>query len=67
MELISRKDAAIKGCSRFYTGRVCVHGHRAERFVSNGVCVECAAKHSANYRDQVNSILKQARKMGVQA
>ena len=40
-----------------------MHGHVAERFVSNGVCVECAAKHAANYRESVNSILKQAREM----
>ncbi|MBC5790661.1 hypothetical protein [Providencia sp. JUb39] len=67
MKVISRKEAAVKGLSRFYTGKPCVHGHVAERFVSNGVCVECAAKHAANYRESVNSILKQAREMGVQA
>lgn len=67
MKIISRKEAATKGLSRFYTGKVCVHGHLSERFTSNGVCVECAAKHADNYRKQVNRILKQAREMGVQA
>src|ERR1035438_1005723 len=45
MELISRKDARIKGLKRYFTGKECKNGHLAERYVSSssetGVCVEC--------------------------
>jgi 5-methylcytosine-specific restriction endonuclease McrA len=35
-------DAKERGLKRFSTGDPCVHGHIAERFVSNGRCVECS-------------------------
>jgi hypothetical protein len=38
---ITRKWAAECGLSRFYTGVKCRSGHLAERYVSNGQCVQC--------------------------
>lgn len=36
------RDAAwTAGATRYYTGELCKHGHRAERFVSNGGCMDC--------------------------
>lgn len=67
MKIITRKVAITNGLSRFYTGRLCRHGHDSERFTSNGVCVECSAINSASYRREVSKLLKQAREMGVQA
>ena len=40
-EVISRKDARDRGLKRYFTGRPCKYGHIAERFTSNGSCVEC--------------------------
>jgi hypothetical protein len=39
--IIGRHDAANSGLHRFNTGRPCKRGHMADRFVSNGACVEC--------------------------
>lgn len=61
MKIITRQNAIKKGASRFYTGKLCRHGHDSERFTSNGVCVECAAINSAVYRKEVSRLLKLAR------
>jgi hypothetical protein len=36
-----RRAAAAAGQKRYYTGQACRQGHLAERFVSNGACIEC--------------------------
>lgn len=41
--IISREDAKSSGLKRFFTGDLCGHGHVAERYVSSGNCVQCAA------------------------
>ena len=38
-----REAARAEGRARFTTGVPCVHGHMAERYVSNSHCCECAA------------------------
>jgi len=43
---LSKKEAAMSGLSRFYTGRLCEFGHLAERYVSNGQCVVCNASRA---------------------
>ena len=40
-KIISQKEAKAKGLKRFFTGLKCKKGHRAERFVSSGACVDC--------------------------
>lgn len=44
--VISRRDAAAQGLTHFYTGRPCLHGHDAERFVTSGRCIVCAYPHA---------------------
>lgn len=46
-EIISRKEARALGLTRFCTGKLCKHGHVAERRVSSGICCEC---HKVNRR-----------------
>lgn len=41
---LTRKEAALRGLSRFWTGRPCKFGHMAERYVSNRQCVQCNAE-----------------------
>lgn len=36
-----RDEARANGLRRYFTGRPCIHGHVAERLVSNKACVEC--------------------------
>ena len=52
---ITRKEAAKRGLSRFYTGRPCKFGHDAERYVTNGQCVICnAVQAQKRERDRAN-------------
>ena len=39
----TREEAALRGLSRFYTGKPCKNGHNAERFASNRQCILCNA------------------------
>lgn len=41
--LFTRVDAAMRGLTRFYTGKPCKNGHIAERYVSNRHCISCNA------------------------
>ena len=36
-----RDQARLLGRVRYFTGRPCIHGHVAERYVKSGNCVEC--------------------------
>jgi len=49
MKLISRKEAKDKGLKRYFTGKLCPHGHIEERMVSNGYCIECSKKSKQQY------------------
>jgi hypothetical protein len=49
MEIISREAASLVGKRRYFTGKPCVHGHVAERFVCNTGCVECVETANAKY------------------
>jgi hypothetical protein len=40
-EIILRETARFRGLLRYYTGKPCKNGHIAERFTSNGRCIEC--------------------------
>jgi 5-methylcytosine-specific restriction endonuclease McrA len=40
--LVTREDASTNGRKRYFTGRPCIHGHVAERFVRTMICVECS-------------------------
>jgi hypothetical protein len=41
---IKRSTAIASGAMRYYTGKPCKHGHKAERWTLNGMCVECQAE-----------------------
>lgn len=46
LPIITREQAALRGLSRFYTGKPCVVGHFAERYVGNRQCVACNAERA---------------------
>ena len=48
---ISRDVAKDRGLKTFFTGSECIHGHVADRLVSNGNCVECFYKRVGSYTD----------------
>lgn len=53
-QIITRKDAHASKITRYYTGRLCAHGHDAERFVSTGACVQCNALRQQAFRSTRN-------------
>lgn len=44
----NRQKAKEAGKVTYYSGSECPQGHVAERYTSNGTCVECAKKQSAS-------------------
>lgn len=40
-EIVSRKDALVRGLKRFFTGKPCRHGHLCEKITSSKQCMEC--------------------------
>ena len=42
----SRADAKEMEIKRYFTGKMCIHGHIAPRMVSTGTCVECLRLNS---------------------
>jgi hypothetical protein len=49
MKIITRKEAAMQGLTRYYTNTSCARGHLAERLVTNYACVECASITNKRY------------------
>ena len=46
---ISKAHAKLKGEIRYYTGKLCKHGHKAERYVKTSCCVMCSKEASAKF------------------
>jgi 5-methylcytosine-specific restriction endonuclease McrA len=51
-EIIRRKDALAIGRTRYFTGKPCKHGHIAERWSSDGKCVECTRIFQTERKDE---------------
>lgn len=62
MDVISRYDAETYGLKKFFTGEPCSHGHKAERWVSSGCCVECALDQR-----RTNRLVERTPKLHVQS
>jgi hypothetical protein len=43
--VISRQEAEEAGLGRYFTGEPCRHGHVAERYTQNGICVQCSKEY----------------------
>lgn len=52
MQVIRCKDAKVLGLKRYYTGKPCIRGHTAERFV-NGGCVICSNEDQRRLHGEV--------------
>lgn len=57
---MERKEAAAAGLKKYNTGRLCKHGHKADRYVDSGACSAClknmvTVKHasSAEQRERI--------------
>jgi hypothetical protein len=57
--IISREEALEQGLARFYTGKPCVRGHAAPRFVSSKACVVCARENQNKWNGKNSDKLRQ--------
>ena len=48
---ITKEQAQSSGSTRYFTGKMCVNGHIAERLVTNGGCIACQRKTAGGRRD----------------
>lgn len=60
--VLDRKEAALRGLSRFYTGQLCREGHRTERFVGNRQCVACNSRQ-ARQRERLRGLSEPSYRM----
>jgi len=56
MKVILRKEAELKGLTRYFTGKSCKYGHISERHTRNGQCLECHKKRKKIYRKTERAI-----------
>ena len=49
--VVTRAEAKAAGEPLFFTGRACRRGHLAQRYVAQGLCVECAKNAAQRQRD----------------
>ena len=61
----SRREAVKAKSVRYYTGKLCPRGHIADRYTSNGQCVECLYQqnHSPEVKARRNKIRRFRRKI----
>ncbi|HDI8654701.1 TPA: hypothetical protein PPE37_000402 [Escherichia coli] len=60
MKVITRMEAAKAGLNRYCTGKPCLKGHVAERYVLNGTCVQCALESANKHRNEFADALREA-------
>ena len=53
MKIVSLCDAKQAGLARYFTGKQCVNGHIAERYVGGRKCVECAKEESKRHEKKL--------------
>lgn len=49
METMTRREAAEKGLTKYFTGRPCKRGHLTHRYVASGNCSKCSSLRGAKY------------------
>ena len=53
----TRKEAATRGVSKYYTGRPCTNGHESQRYTSSGICCKCNTENTMRYQRNMVSRL----------
>ena len=49
----TRKQAAVAGRKKYYTGKPCTHGHVKQRYVASGICSGCNTMRSTAYQKNI--------------
>ena len=53
----TRKQAAVAGRKKYYTGKSCTHGHVKQRYVASGICSGCNTMRSVAYQKNIRKDL----------
>ena len=51
--MTSRAEAIVLGDGKYFTGKPCVRGHVAERYVAGWACISCVSEDRAEYYKRV--------------
>ncbi len=51
-EIITLDYARLAGLAHYFTGELCLRGHRTQRRVGNGTCIECARERAAGWYEK---------------
>ena len=51
----TREGAYSTGSRKYYTGKVCINGHAARRYVSPGICIGCSSMNANKYQKDQRS------------
>lgn len=43
-DYVSRQEAITRKLTKYFAGKMCVHGHRSPRWTSTGACIACQRK-----------------------
>lgn len=62
---MERKEAIKLGLYRYFTGKPCKHGHKAERYTFSGACIECLAAMQKKARQQWTEARQQVKEYAV--
>lgn len=62
MEILLRKDAIVRGVSKYFTGKPCGKGHVAPRYTKTGVCCRCNVESARAFNQRIE--IKAAVKRG---
>lgn len=61
-QIITRQEAKANGLTRYFTGKICKHGHIAGRVVANGACIDCIAVIEKRYRENNHEHFRELRR-----
>jgi hypothetical protein len=54
--VVSRHEAARRGLTYYFTGKLCVNGHLTSRYVCNGSCFDCQREINRDCRRRLREI-----------
>lgn len=57
MEIKTRREAAIAGETKYWTGRQCGKAHDSPRYTSTGICCKCNAEATKAYSKRLRSTI----------
>lgn len=51
----TRREAAVAGDKKYYTGSTCAKGHVSQRHVNSGACISCVSGYAREYKNTLRA------------